>query len=116
MRLIKKIPLATLEIDTTNGVIWLNNIFGCILRMNNILFKDNNNLKDRFNFIDIINNQAYIQNTNSVEELDDDILTFIEEVFAFILYQSSTKKINKEKLFKSIFVNMKQFCESYLGE
>ena len=84
MRIIKQI-LASVEMEPTEGKIWINNLLGgCFLRIQGLNFK---NILQKFNFIDINKTNATLV-CGSEEELagSNELLQFIISI-SMLLYE-----------------------------
>ncbi len=60
MIITKKLALSSIDIDLEKGIIWINTINGCILRIEKLKF--DKKFVDKFDYIDIANNNAMIIN------------------------------------------------------
>lgn len=86
----KNIPYGTLEVDTEKGVLWLNCLATCLLRIQNIEFKVKT---DKFSMIDINGTQAFMYpGESSNKHLSDFLETVILLVGAKIIDMNDDEK------------------------
>jgi hypothetical protein len=93
----KKLFVGSLEVSVKEGKLWINDVLGgCRLRMNKIDFQ---NSLQKFDFIDINKNKAYmIKNTSKNNSEDEAITNFVQNLINLLFSKMEKRKLKTSDL------------------
>ena len=113
MRITKNVPLATLEVDTEKGKLWINTPTHCLLRACKIEF--NKSITEKFSLIDITGNKGAMikDNSNTLDEFNENLSLFLVDLVQLINFKFNEKKNVKQKVFyKKLLKDIKNYIHN----
>jgi len=97
VRIVKKILLGSLEIDSDEGKIWLNDLTRCVLRVCGLDFR---NKSEKFGMIDVTKNEVVMLDDSEVPLAENELNKKIEEIVQLLILQTFQNfKLSKKKEF-----------------